>query len=81
MASALIGRPCTGNGLAKSAETGILRVMDLNAVASISAMVSPAVPLSRYQRLGLTIAKQLVEAHRGYITVETRPGQGTCFSF
>ncbi len=31
--------------------------------------------------LGLTIAKQLVEAHGGSITVESRPGQGTCFSF
>jgi two-component system OmpR family sensor kinase/two-component system sensor histidine kinase BaeS len=31
--------------------------------------------------LGLTIARQLVEAHGGRITVESAPGQGTRFAF
>jgi signal transduction histidine kinase len=31
--------------------------------------------------LGLTIAKRLIEAHGGQITVESKPGRGTCFSF
>jgi signal transduction histidine kinase len=31
--------------------------------------------------LGLTIAKRLIEAHGGQITVESKLGRGTCFSF
>jgi signal transduction histidine kinase len=31
--------------------------------------------------LGLTIARRLVEAHGGNITVESKLGKGTCFSF
>jgi signal transduction histidine kinase len=31
--------------------------------------------------LGLTIAKRLIEAHGGRITVESKLGRGTCFSF
>lgn len=31
--------------------------------------------------LGLTITKQLVELHNGRILVQSKPGQGTCFTF
>jgi len=31
--------------------------------------------------LGLTIVKKMVEAHQGSLMVESRPGQGSTFSF
>jgi signal transduction histidine kinase len=30
--------------------------------------------------VGLTIAKRIVEAHRGSLSVESTPGRGSCFT-
>lgn len=72
-AHALIRVKDTGIGIP---ENGLSRIFD----HFFQAENHPEGPWKSGSGIGLTLAKNIVEKHKGLIEVESREGQGTCFS-